>query len=571
MNFLRLNITLGLLIFATWSTVAQNPLTIPPALTGTNFNLTIQSGTTTFYSGYNTPTYGINGVWMAPTLIINKGDSVTFNVTNNLPVNTTIHWHGLHLPSKWDGGPHQIITPTSTWSPRFKVMNDAATYWYHPHGDMKTELHVTKGIAGMIIVKDVAEAALTLPRTYGVDDFPIIVQSKAFDVLKQLAIATEDDSTIMVNGTMYPYLNAPAQVIRMRLLNGSTMRTYLFGFSGNIPFKLIGTDDGLLDTATTLTRIRLSPGERAEILVNLTGMQSQTVYLKNYGAELPNGIHGAAIVATGAAAIQDYNLNPLNGGNYNILQLNVVAQTSSPVTTTPTTLIAQTPINPATAQKVRRILLEPQPPVDSSKMTEGPFLMNGKSFDMTVINDTVKLGQTEIWELINKTLIAHPFHIHDVFFNVLNINVNPPSLSDRGKKDVVLVMPGDTLRFISKFEDFADPVVPFMYHCHLLHHEDEGMMGSFVVIDSTTSIKGYANMNISVNIYPNPAHDELHVEGLNKNTTIQLYDVFGREVYKAQSIQDKTTISLANLVAGNYVLQLTDANGERTVIKINKE
>ena len=159
---------------------------------------------------------------------------------------------------------------------------------------MQTELQVSRGIAGMIIVKDPVEAALTLPRTYGVDDFPVIVQSKAFDVLRQIAIASEDDTTVLVNGTMQPYLDAPAQVVRLRLLNGSAMRSFLFGLSGNMPFHLIGTDDGLLDSATTLTRIRVSPGERVEILVNLTGMQSQTIYLKNFGSELPDGIHGAA-------------------------------------------------------------------------------------------------------------------------------------------------------------------------------------------------------------------------------------------------------------------------------------
>ena len=275
MNSIKMIKLIAIAVFfktAIATTYAQNVLYIPPLLSGTNFSLTIQSGTKPFYAGYNTPTYGINGTWMAPTLQINKGDSITLNVTNNLNTSTTIHWHGLHVAPQNDGGPHQLINVNTTWSPSFKVRNDAATFWYHPHGINKTDLHVSKGIAGMIIVKDPIESALILPRTYGVDDIPIVVQSKAFDVLTQIAISTEEDTAICVNGTIHPYLNAPSQLIRLRLLNGSSMRSYNFGFTNNKSFKMIASDGGLLDSALTLTRILLSPGERAEIVLDLQGM-----------------------------------------------------------------------------------------------------------------------------------------------------------------------------------------------------------------------------------------------------------------------------------------------------------
>ncbi len=551
-----------LLLLSSIAASAQNPLYIPPALTGTTFNLNVQAGTTVFYQGFNTPTYGVNGVLLAPTLIMNKGDNVTINVTNSLPVSTTMHWHGFHVPAIWDGGPHQTITPTSTWSPTFKVLNDAGTYWYHPHGNMKTELQVSKGIAGMIIVKDPVEASLTLPRTYGVDDFPLIVQSKAFDILKQIAIATENDTAIMVNGTLNPYLNAPAQVIRLRFLNGSTMRSFLFGFSGNMPFKLIGTDDGLLDSSTTLTRIRLSPGERVEVLLNLSAMQGQTIYLKNYGSELANGIHGAANVGVGAAAIPGYNLNPRNGADYNVLKINVTAPTATPVTTIPTLLIPQTPYQASAANKIRPFSFDPELPIDSAKLVEGPFTINGNTFDMMMVNDTVKLGHTEIWKLVNKTLIAHPFHIHDVFFYVLDINGNPPPLYERGKKDVVLVMPGDTVRFITKFEDFADPTIPYMYHCHLLHHEDEGMMGSFLVIDSALSVPKSSASEISVTASPNPSslYWKVTVNSSENELNAVLYDVSCKQVFTKIIGKENgkffLKINNETLPAGVYILRL---------------
>jgi blue copper oxidase len=311
---------------------SQNPLVIPQSITGTNFNLNVQSGTKIFYGTTPTPTYGINGAFLSPTIIVNKGDSITLNVINNLNINTTMHWHGLHVSAMNDGGPHQIINPSTTWSPSFKVRNNASTFWYHPHGANQTEQQVSKGLAGLFIVKDSAEAALVLPRTYGVDDIPIIVQNKAFDGLQQIAIATDMDTAIFVNGTLNPYFNAPAQVIRFRLLNGSSLRTYNFGLSNGQTFYQIATDGGLLDTSLALTRLILSPGERAEILVNFSGMQSQTIFLKSFASELPNGIYGADSVG-GANTIHDYYDNFLNGADFNLLQINVVAQTGSPVTT----------------------------------------------------------------------------------------------------------------------------------------------------------------------------------------------------------------------------------------------
>lgn len=479
----------GTTLTATAISFAQNALFIPPTLTGTTFNLNIQNGTTQFYTNINTPTYGINGALLAPTLIVNKWDWVTMNVTNNLTGfgnSTTIHWHGLHVPAMDDGGPHQVIAQTTTWSPNFQILNSAGTFWYHPHGDNKTDLHVSKGIAGMIIIKDSIEAGLTLPRTYGTDDFPIIVQTKAFDILNQIAIATELDTAICVNGTVNPFLDAPAQVIRLRLLNGSSSRVYNFGFTANNPFKLIATDAGLLDSAITLTRMRLSPGERAEILLDLQGMIGQTIYLNSFSSEFPNGIYGATTV-TGMMGgnIPDYNLNPLNGADFGILEINVVAQTGNPITTMPTTLSTNTPWTNFSVS--RNFNLAPDTMMCAQCQVAGPFNINGVHFDMNTINETVYLNTTEKWRVTNNTGIAHPFHIHDMHFYILNIDGGPVPNYEQGKKDVVLVMPMQYVEFITKFEDFADDSIPYMYHCHLLHHEDDGMMGSFKVIDTTAT------------------------------------------------------------------------------------
>ncbi len=556
----KIILSVAALFAATDFLVAQNPLFIPPTLSGTNFNLNIQNGTTQFYPGINTPTYGINGALLAPTLIINKWDWVTLNVTNSLTGNgnaTTIHWHGLHVPAMDDGGPHQVINQGATWSPYFQMVNSAGTFWYHPHGDNKTDLHVSKGIAGMIIVKDSAEAALTLPRNYGVDDFPVIVQTKSFDILNQIAIATEFDTALMVNGIVHPYLDAPSQVVRFRLLNGSSTRTYNFGFTANKTFKMIAGDAGLLDSAVTLTRIRLSPGERAEILLDLQGMMGDTIFLNSYSSELPNGIYGAATV-TGmmGGTIPDYDLNPLNGDDFGVLQINIGAQTANAVTTTPTTLITNVPWTGYTVS--RTFTLTPDTMMSAQGQVAGPFSINGVHFDMNYINVTTYLNTTEKWRISNNTGIAHPFHIHDMHFYILNINGGAVPAYEQGKKDVVLVMPMQYVEFITRFEDFADDSVPYMYHCHLLHHEDDGMMGSFRVIDTTnTSIAGF-NENDNWKIYPNLASTTLTVEiptTLQALYAYEIYDIEGKRVKTAWRNSFKQQIDISDLVDGIYFLQ----------------
>lgn len=542
---------------------SQNPLVIPQSITGTNFNLNVQSGTKIFYGTTPTPTYGINGAFLSPTIIVNKGDSITLNVINNLNINTTMHWHGLHVSAMNDGGPHQIINPSTTWSPSFKVRNNASTFWYHPHGLNQTEQQVSKGLAGLFIVKDSAEAALNLPRTYGVDDIPIIVQNKAFDGLQQIAIVTDMDTAIFVNGTLNPYFNAPAQVIRFRLLNGSSLRTYNFGLSNGQTFYQIATDGGLLDTSLALTRLIVSPGERAEILINFSGMVSQTLYLKSFASELPNGIYGADTVGFGADTIHEYTENFLNGADFNLLQINVVAQTGTPVTTIANALVPYTPFNPITATNYRTLTFDTIRllPIDPPNRAEGPFGINNQTFNMDSINEVVHLNTTEVWTLVNKTLVAHPFHIHDIEFNIIEKSGLPPTPSETGWKDVVLVMPNDSVKFITKFTTFADNTTPYMYHCHLLHHEDDGMMGSFLVIDTTAST-GIADIDFKNNfsIYPNPTTEILNiVSNTSEKFSINIFNTLGEKITSANNIQH-LQLNINNYPSGLYFIQINSDN-----------
>jgi len=433
----------------------------------------------------------------------------------------------LHVNPQNDGGPHIFVPPGTTWNPQFMVRNNAATYWYHPHMHMMTNLHATLGAAGLIIVRDSIESSLDLPRTYGIDDFPLVIQSKSFDTAKEIVLGDALDSVMMVNGTIDAYLPVPAQVIRFRILNASSERNYNFGLQGNMTFFQIASDGGLLDNPVPLTRLVLSPGERAEILIDFNAMTGQSIDLMSFASEFPNAIYGATQPGMGAGqVITGYTSNSLNGADFKIMNFQIVSATSTPVTSIPTNLTTNTPwpIGSSMANKTLTFT-----PVNTGPTAiQGPFLINSTSYDMMVMNYTIPLNNIEIWTLTNQSPIAHPFHIHDVHFYITEINGATPPLNLQGLKDVVLVPAMQTVKFITKFEPFCDPMYPYMYHCHMLTHEDDGMMGQFLVSCPTSSIDTKQSIENSVKLYPIPSQDRLSIKSDNKIQTIKIYDLRGK-------------------------------------------
>jgi bilirubin oxidase len=518
-------ITLQSIVFA------QNQLVIPTLLTGPTYDLELQTGTHEFFSGVTTNTMGANGNLLGPTLYLTKGDNVTINVDNQLGEETTIHWHGLHVSPENDGGPHTVIPAGTVWSPSFEVLDKAGTFWYHPHLHMKTDEHVSKGIAGMIIVHDAEELGLGLPVTYGVDDIPLVLQTKGFDASGQIEIHTEGDTTVMVNGILEAYTELPAQVVRLRLLNGSTQRVMEIGFSDDRQFSIIATDGGLLTAPVVKDRFRLAPGQRVEVLLDLTTALGQNFQLMSFGSELPNAIYGATQPGMGpGATIPGYDLNPLNGADYQLLDITVGAQTASPIVTIPAALASFTPIPEVDAVITRGLTFTSTGGMGN---LQGPFVINGMPFDMMMINYTIPLNNAEIWSLTNQTPIAHPFHIHDVQFFILDINGVPPPPELSGYHDVVLVPAGmGNVRFIAKFEDHSHPSLPYMYHCHMLTHEDNGMMGQFLVVDQA----GVNELDESneILLVPNPSVDQFELIFSQEDLSINGVRVFnseGKEVF----------------------------------------
>lgn len=552
-------------IFAITTLKSQNLLAIPDTLSGTTFNLNILDTSKVFYPGYTTNTFGVNAKYLGPTLFLNKGDSVSMNVNNQLMDTTTIHWHGMHVSAMNDGGPHMIIPPGTIWNPKFKVRDHAAMYWYHPHLHMMTNLHASLGAAGLIIVRDSIEQTLNLPRTYGTDDFPLVLQSKCFDATKQIVIGNASDSVMLVNGTLNAYLPTPAQVVRFRLLNASSERVYNLGLQGNLTFYQIGTDGGLLDAPVALTRLRLAPGERADILVDFSGKNGQTINLMSYASEFVSAIYGALQPGMGAGqTIPGYTANVLNGADFKLMTFNVVAPTASPVTTIPSTLVTNTPWLVANANAAKTLTFSP---VNMGPTAiQGPFMINNTSFDMDVINYSIPFDNIEVWTLINSTPIAHPFHIHDVQFYITEINGAAPPANMAGRKDVVLVPGGGQfVKFITKFETFCDSMATYMYHCHMLPHEDDGMMGQFNVICPTNvGIKENSPELNSLIVFPNPASDKVTLKFNSKEKIIDvaLYDYSGKLIFSENKVNDTEIIlNTDNQPSGIYFTEVKTTQG----------
>jgi len=436
-----------------------NLLNIPPLLEPTidqegrkHFTITMQSGATEFFEGVETPTWGVNGSYLGPTVRVSRGDRVSFEVINRLDEASTLHWHGMRLPAAMDGGPHQMIEAGASWKPYWTIEQPAATTWYHPHLHEKTALHVYRGVAGLFLIED--EESRKLPSEYGVNDIPIVIQDKKF---KSDGAFNENvtqapfgilGNQILINGTHDPHWKVASNRIRFRLLNGSNTRVYKIGFSDNRTFELIANDAGLLPEPVSIDRLVVSPGERAEIVVEFE--PGEETLLRSFPVKRDGITHS------------DFDLVKL-----------IADRSLAPAPPLPRRLSAEPPIDAQHRETVRTF--------DFTTKSE----INGKAMDMHRIDHVIPAGAREIWVIRNRGW-DHNFHIHDAVFTILDRNGSPPSAYERGRKDTVFIPSGTTVKIAVDFGRYADPDTPYMYHCHLLYHEDSGMMGQFVIVEPGT-------------------------------------------------------------------------------------
>jgi FtsP/CotA-like multicopper oxidase with cupredoxin domain len=452
-------------------------LPIPPlidaAKQGDAVKLKVSSGRHAVIKGRPTPAYGYSGPVLGPAIRMRRGDEVQMTVENALGFDTTVHWHGLLVPGDVDGGPHQVIKPGGSWRPRLKIEQPASTAWFHPHLHHDTARQVYMGLTGLITVDDGSDTDLGLPRTYGVDDVPIIIQDRSFDSDAALLYDLDPDrqtiqygsrgSTIIVNGAVGPVAKVPCGLVRLRILNAANAQNYDLRFSDRREFHIIASDAGFLPRPVAVKQLRISPAERFEVLVDFANRKP--VMLET-GPDTVMGIFGA-VSETGTA---DF---------VSIVRFEPTAKAAS-VKEIPIRLVEPAVINPESVVRRRRFLLDSgicggQRPSETGELPG--MCINGKTHDPARIDVEAGLGTTEVWEIASRGM-AHPFHVHGASFRILSLSGAPPPAHLAGWKDVVLVE--DEAELLVAFNHLATSEHPFMYHCHILEHEDAGMMGQYV-------------------------------------------------------------------------------------------
>jgi blue copper oxidase len=445
---------------------------------GDSIRLVAQNGRHAFSPGRPVATYGYSGPVLGPTLRMRRGDEVSVEVENRTDADTVVHWHGLLIPSERDGAPHDHIAPGQTWRRALPIQQAETTAWYHPHPYRDTARQIYFGLAGLVLIEDGSGARLGLPRTYGVDDLPLILQDRLFDRDGELTYPASPmtvmqgarGNTIIVNGAVAPFARVPAGLVRLRLLNASNARNLDLAFTDGRAFHVIASDGGYLAAPVQVTRLLIAPAERFEILVDFSDGRPATL---ETGRDPFPPTMGMMMMAGGRSdAGEIMRFAP---------DRNRRAATSS----LPSSLAQMAPLPPTDRLPRRRFVLN-----DTGMMGAmmgggmmgrgrggGALGINGQTFDMQRIDAEVALGSSEVWEIESGTM-AHPFHVHGVHFRIVSLDRIPPPPHLQGWKDTVLVP--SSAEILIRFTQPAPPAHPFMFHCHILEHEDAGMMGQYV-------------------------------------------------------------------------------------------
>lgn len=448
-----------------------------------------------------------------PILVLRKGQLFEARLVNGMDEPTIIHWHGVDCPWKQAGHPSYAIGPKSSYEYSFPITNRAGTYWYHPHPHTLTAKQSYMGLASFFIVRDDEEEAFAkdLDLRLGETDIPVVIQDKRLTHDGRLEYSPSQNDlmmgylgdTILVNGQRAPTLKTSTRLYRFRLLNGSTARIYNLSFvmnGGQLPFLLIGNDGGFLPAPQQIGGLFLAPGERADILLDMSSLSpGQEVFLQNMPFDPMHnegemaGMSGMMNMShTADAAHMDHVQGRENthaaagghaglgeGGTYPIMKLLVNQKVA--YAQKPPTRLSDVPAPPS--EGFTR-------PISLAMRHMGGWTINDQTFDMNRAPIVVKKRAPEIWRISNeKASMPHPMHLHGYFYRVLQRSGSPTQVkkqavdsqgrlaSDLGYKDTVLIWPGET---VAVNIDFASPQYPgeqlFLFHCHNLEHEDQGMM-----------------------------------------------------------------------------------------------
>lgn len=453
----------------------------------------------------------IEGSYLGPVINVKRGQKIRVIFKNNLPRESIIHWHGLHIPPQMDGHPIHAVENGEQYVYEFTVVDRPGTYWFHPHPDKITGPQVYRGLAGLFIIEDEREG---LPA--GEFDQPLVIQDRSFDTDNQLIYLDGSPmqrmegflgNRIFINGQKNQSRNIKQATYRFRVLNGSNARIYKLAWSDNSEIKIIATDGGLLEKPVSKPYLILAPGERVEIWKDFSDytagdqitLESLTF---NSGTSMGNmgggmmGNSGGGMMGGRQGGMMQGNSSPENGAPMDIYTLNLT-QEKGKTLKLPQEL---SQIEEITPSKAVNFDTPKQFHFYNERMN---WVINGETFDMEEVADweKVKLNTTEVWQFINgddgsgmgmmqdMMQLPHPAHIHGLQFQIIERDVSGMDASvwesvkdgfiDQGWQDTFLLMPGMKIKVIMTFKDFTGK---YIYHCHNLEHEDMGMMRNYEVL-----------------------------------------------------------------------------------------
>ncbi|MFE1956835.1 multicopper oxidase family protein [Streptomyces sp. NPDC059479] len=433
------------------------PLTRPPVLAPVR-----RSATTDYYSvvmakarreilpGTTTELFTYNGSFPGPTIRARSGRTVVVKQVNSLSMPTSVHLHGGNNPPADDGGAMDTIAPGATRTYTYANSQPGATLWMHDHAHHMESEHVYRGLSNVYLLGDEKEDALGLPS--GEFEVPLVLRDARFDANAQLVYEMDDAfnrTTILVNGRPWPVMKVKGRKYRLRLVNASNLRFFALQLSDGSPMTQIGSDGGLLEKPVPTTQLLLTPGERADLVIDFAQYRPGTqLVLKNL---------------MGPGPVEEVG---------QVMRFDVGARVHDP-SRVPATLTSLPAPRKATVERSFQLSM------DETGATQQGFI-NGKGYDPNRIDTTVNWGATEVWTVTNaSTLIPHNFHMHLVQFRVLERDGGPVPASEAGRKDTVVVMPGQTVKLLVTFDSHRGV---FPYHCHLIDHGGMGMMANFKVV-----------------------------------------------------------------------------------------
>ncbi len=403
--------------------------------------------------GRSTALWLYNGLFPGPLVDVREGDRVRIALENRLPIDTTVHWHGLPVPADQDGNPMDPVRPGASRVVEFDIpAGTAGTYWYHPHAHQTTAEQVAKGLAAPFIVRSAADPLAHIP------EVTLLVTGIRLDAAAQVSgsgpmdlMVGRQGEQLLVNGGRVPiHAVRPGATQRWRIVNATSARYLRLQLDGHA-FTLVGTDGGLLATPVPgLSEVLVAPAQRIEVVVRVAASPGARYTLR------------AARHAIDTMGMGDY-------GNEDLLALVTTAEAPATPVDLPAVLRPMPPVAAPTATK--RVVLTQS---GGMGMMGGGFLINGRAFDMNRVDFVSTAGTTEAWEIVNDTFMDHPIHIHGTQFRLA-------SRESRGRVtpapyaawlDTVDVPSGTTATILVR----QDLPGKRMVHCHILEHEDAGMM-----------------------------------------------------------------------------------------------